>query len=242
MPLVRARASRAVFSHVATVASVGTDSHVVASVAMDRGISVFTGGVGAVDCGDALGIHTHSQRCACASCARTRMSMAECACGGVRGSHTSTCVRGRHVSSYECACGGVRGSHTSTCERGRHVSSHETSDVQRTVSGLSLSHGALPVGTAARLVQTGATLESTSAAGAGFAASALGAARLMSSQAAGAAVVDAAPTTLHELPNQQVKVLVHQLLEQLTLDSVKRKRKRKMNKHKYRKRRKATNR
>ena len=218
MPLVRARASRAVFSHVATVASVGTDSHVVASVAMDRGISVFTGGVGAVDCGDALGIHTHSQRCACASCARTRMSMAECACGGVRGSHTSTCVRGRRVSS------------------------HETSDVLRTVSGLSLSHGALPVGTAARLVQTGATLESTSAAGAGFAASALGAARLMSSQAAGAAVVDAAPTTLHELPNQQVKVLVHQLLEQLTLDSVKRKRKRKMNKHKYRKRRKATNR
>ena len=218
MPLVRARASRAVFSHVATVASVGTDSHVVASVAMDRGISVFTGGVGAVDCGDALGIHTHSQRCACASCARTRMSMAECACGGVRGSHTSTCVRGRRVSS------------------------HETSDVLRTVSGLSLSHGALPVGTAARLVQTGATLESTSAAGAGFAASARGAARLMSSQAAGAAVVDAAPTTLHELPNQQVKVLVHQLLEQLTLDSVKRKRKRKMNKHKYRKRRKATNR
>ena len=202
MPLVRARASagsarafdlRAVF-----------DSPYVASVAVDRGISVFAG-VGAVDSGDALGIHTHSQRCACASCARTRMSRAECACGGVRGSHTSTCVRGRHVSSYECACGGVRGSHTCTCVRG-------------------------------------ATLESTSAAGAGFAASARGAARLMSSQAAGAAVVDAAPTTMHELPNQQVKVLMHQLLEQLTLDSVKRKRKRKMNKHKYRKRRKATNR
>ena len=177
MPLVRTRAS-AGSARRAACALLGTDSHDV--VAVDRGISVFAG-VGAVDCGDALGIHTHSQRCACASCARTRMSMAECACGGVRGSHTCTCVRG-------------------------------------------------------------ATLESTSAAGAGFAASARGAARLMSSQAAGAAVVDAAPATMHELPNQQVKVLMHQLLEQLTLDSVKRKRKRKMNKHKYRKRRKATNR
>ena len=201
MPLVRTRAS-AGSARRAACALLGTDSHDV--VAVDRGISVFAG-VGAVDCGDALGIHTHSQRCACASCARTRMSMAECACGGVRGSHTSTCVRGRSVSSYECACGGVRGSHTCTCVRG-------------------------------------ATLESTSAAGAGFAASARGAARLMSSQAAGAAVVDAAPATMHELPNQQVKVLMRQLLEQLTLDSVKRKRKRKMNKHKYRKRRKATNR
>ncbi|XRB22020.1 hypothetical protein RI054_29g118700 [Pseudoscourfieldia marina] len=117
--------------------------------------------------------------------------------------------------------------------------SHDVVAVDR---GISVFAGRGSVGTAARLVQTGATLESTSAAGAGFAASARGAARLMSSQAAGAAVVDAAPTMMHELPNQQVKVLVHQLLEQLTLDSVKRKRKRKMNKHKYRKRRKATNR
>ena len=79
-------------------------------------------------------------------------------------SHALAAMRVRVLCAHAYEYGRVRVrrcarvTHKHVCERGRHVSSHETSDVQRTVSGLSLSHGALPVGTAARLVQTGATL------------------------------------------------------------------------------------